>query len=128
MNRREATVLAGVGANATGRETVDGLRRSGLRSGVVTAGDGPVLGFDEAGAFSILPPAPRKVADVTGAGDALAGATIAALLRGLPLRQALREGVAAATLAIESADAVPAFTTATFSEALALVPDAQEMA
>jgi sugar/nucleoside kinase (ribokinase family) len=87
-----------------------------------------VLGYDEAGAFSILPPAPRKIPDVTGAGDALAGATIAALLRGLPLRQALREGVAAATLAIESADAVPAFTTAAFNEALALVPDAQEMA
>ncbi|CAN7479684.1 carbohydrate kinase family protein [Mesorhizobium caraganae] len=128
MNRREAMVLAGVGANATERETVDGLRCGGLRSGVVTAGDGPVLGFDEAGAFLILPPAPRKVADVTGAGDALAGATIAALLRGLALRQALREGVAAATLAIESADAVPAFTAATFAEALALVPDAQEMA
>lgn len=128
MNRREAMVLAGVGANATERETVDGLRCSGLRSGVVTAGDGPVLGFDEAGAFSILPPAPRKVADVTGAGDALAGATIAALLRGLALRQALREGVAAATLAIESADAVPTFTAATFAEALALVPGAQEMA
>lgn len=128
MNRREAMVLAGVSTNATERETVDGLRCSGLRSGVVTAGDGPVLGFDEAGAFSILPPAPRKIADVTGAGDALAGATIAALLRGLPLRRALREGVAAATLAIESADAVPAFTAETFAEALALVPDAQEMA
>ncbi|ESZ03038.1 carbohydrate kinase family protein [Mesorhizobium sp. M1060] len=128
MNRREAMVLAGVDAIATERETVDGLRCSGLTSGVVTAGDGPVLGFDEAGAFSILPPAPRKVADVTGAGDALAGATIAALLRGLALRQALREGVAAATLAIESSDAVPAFTATTFTEALALVPDAQEMA
>ncbi len=75
---------------------------SGLKSGVVTAGEGPVLGFDDAGAFSILPPPPRKVADVTGAGDALAGATVAALLRGLPLRAALREGVAAATLAVES--------------------------
>ncbi|MGX9143855.1 carbohydrate kinase family protein [Mesorhizobium sp. 128a] len=128
MNRREAVVLAGVNADATEREIVDGLRCSGLRSGVVTAGDGPVLGFDEAGAFSILPPTPRKVADVTGAGDALAGASIAALLRGLALRQALREGVAAATLAIESADAVPAFTTATFAEVLALVPDAREMA
>ncbi|MGX5841303.1 carbohydrate kinase family protein [Mesorhizobium sp. ArgA1] len=128
MNRREAVVLAGVSAKAKEREIVDGLRCSGLRSGVVTAGDGPVLGFDEAGAFSILPPTPRKVADVTGAGDALAGASIAALLRGLALRQALREGVAAATLAIESADAVPAFTAATFAEALALVPDAREMA
>jgi pseudouridine kinase len=128
MNRREAIVLAGVNANATEREIVDGLRCSGLTSGVVTAGDGPVLGFDEADTFSILPPQPRKVADVTGAGDALAGATVAALLGGQKLRAALREGVAAATLAIESADAVPAFTAATFIEALALVPNAQEMA
>ncbi|MGX5831457.1 carbohydrate kinase family protein [Mesorhizobium sp. 43Arga] len=128
MNRREAVVLAGVNANAAERNVVDGLRCSGLASGVVTAGSAPVLGFDEAGAFSILPPAPRKVADVTGAGDALAGATVAALLRGLPLRQALREGVAAATLAIESADAIPNFTAASFAEALALVPEAREVA
>lgn len=128
MNRREAVVLAGVNANATERDVVDGLRCSGLASGVVTAGGAPVLGFDETGAFSILPPAPRKIADVTGAGDALAGATIAALLRGLPLRQALRDGVAAATLAIESANAIPDFTAATFAEALALVPDAGEVA
>ncbi|MBZ9718085.1 carbohydrate kinase family protein [Mesorhizobium sp. AD1-1] len=128
MNRREAMALAGVAANATEREVVDGLRCSGLVSGVVTAGGGPMLGFDEAGAFSILPPPPRKVADVTGAGDALAGATVAALLRGLPLRAALREGIAGATLAIESAAAVPEFTAASFAEALALVPDAREMA
>ncbi|QPC93441.1 carbohydrate kinase family protein [Mesorhizobium sp. INR15] len=127
MNRREAMVLAGVNEKATEREIVDGLRCSGLKSGVVTAGDGPLLGFDEAGAFTILPPAPRRVADVTGAGDALAGATVAALLRGVPLRAALREGVGAATLAIESADAVPDFSAATFTEALALVPHADEM-
>lgn len=128
MNRREAMVLAGVAANATEREVVDGLRCSGLVSGVVTAGGGPMLGFDEAGAFSILPPPPRKVTDVTGAGDALAGATVAALLRGLPLRAALREGIAGATLAIESANAVPEFTAASFAEALTLVPDAREVA
>ena len=128
MNRREAVVLAGVNANAAERDVIDGLRCSGLASGVVTAGSAPVLGFDDTGAFTILPPAPRRVADVTGAGDALAGATIAALLRGLPLRQALREGVAAATLAIESADAVPDFTAAAFADALALVPEAREVA
>ncbi|TPK72647.1 carbohydrate kinase family protein [Mesorhizobium sp. B2-4-17] len=128
MNRREAVVLAGVNSSASEREMIDGLRCNGLASGVVTAGSAPVLGFDEAGAFSILPPAPRKVADVTGAGDALAGATVAALLRGLPLRRALREGVAAATLAIESTNAVPEFTAASFAEALALVPDAREVA
>lgn len=128
MNRREAIALAGANTDATERGLVDGLRRVGLKNGVVTAGGGRVLGFDESGLFTIVPPAPRRIADVTGAGDALAGATVAALLRGLPLREALREGVAAATLAIESADAVPAFTAASFAEALALVPDAQEVA
>ncbi len=109
MNRREAVALAGVDADASEQGLVDGLRRAGLRSGVVTAGGAPVLGFDGDGLFAIAPPAPRQIADVTGAGDALAGATIAALLRGLSLRAALREGVAAATLAIESSDAVPGF-------------------
>ncbi|TIS87641.1 carbohydrate kinase family protein [Mesorhizobium sp.] len=127
MNRREAIALAGVGADTAGQDLVDGLRRAGLKGGVVTAGDGPVLGFDEDGLFSIVPPAPKIIADVTGAGDALAGATVAALLRGLNLRAALREGVAAATLAIESTDAVPNFDATSFSEVLALVPDAQEV-
>ncbi|MER9296175.1 carbohydrate kinase family protein [Mesorhizobium sp. M0621] len=128
MNRREAIALADLDAAASPQDIVAGLKRAGLKSGVVTAGGSAMLGYDDAGAFSILPPLPRKVADVTGAGDALAGATVAALLRGLPLRVALREGIAAATLAIESADAVPNFTAATFAEALALVPDAQEVA
>jgi pseudouridine kinase len=126
MTRREAVALADAGIGAAEQDIVDGLRRAGLKSAVVTAGDDPVLGFDEAGAFSILPPTPGKVVD--GAGDALAGATVAALLRGLTLRAALREGVAAAMLAIESAELAPAFTAAGFAKALALVPEAQELA
>jgi len=125
-NRREAAALAG--ADMSGRDLVDALRRVGLRAGVVTAGSAPVLGFDGSGIFAVDPPAPRRVADVTGAGDALTGATVAALLRGLPLRAALREGAAAAMLAIESAEAVPSFTTASFGQALALVPEAREVA
>ncbi|MBZ9852263.1 carbohydrate kinase family protein [Mesorhizobium sp. CA13] len=128
MNRREAVALAGLDDAASQKIIVDGLRSAGLDSAVVTAGGGPVLGFDRDGSFAVVPPPPRKIVDVTGAGDALAGATVAALLRGMPLRAALREGVAAATLAIESAGAVPDFTTATFTQALALVPDEQEVA
>ncbi|RWO90695.1 carbohydrate kinase family protein [Mesorhizobium sp.] len=124
MNPHDAGALTGADVDADERGIVDGLRRAGLQSGVVTAGDGPVLGFDAAGAFSILPP--KKVAD--GTADALAGATVAALLRGLTLRAALREGVAAAMLAIESAELVPVLTAADFAEALALVPEAQELA
>ncbi|RWM29510.1 carbohydrate kinase family protein [Mesorhizobium sp.] len=126
MNRREAAALAG--ADISGKDLVKELRRGGLTAGVVTAGGAPVLGFDQSGIFAIDPPAPRRVADVTGAGDALTGATVAALLRGLPLRTALREGVAAAMLAIESSEAVPTFTTASFGQALALVPEAREVA
>ncbi|SIT52737.1 Carbohydrate kinase [Mesorhizobium prunaredense] len=124
MDRREAGALTGADVDADDRGIVDGLRRDGLKSGVVTAGEGPVLGFDEAGVFSILPPTSQKPADATGAGDALAGATMAALLRGLTLRAALREGVAAAMLAVESAT----FTSAIFAGALAFVPEARDLA
>ncbi|MER9249677.1 PfkB family carbohydrate kinase [Mesorhizobium sp. M0590] len=124
MNRQEAGVLAGVGIDADDQGIVDGLRRAGLKSGVITAGDEPVLGFDELSAFSISPPPLQKRTDTAGAGDALAGATIAALLRGLTLRAALREGIAAAMLVVESA----AFTSAGFAEALALVPEARDLA
>jgi sugar/nucleoside kinase (ribokinase family) len=61
---------------------------------------------------------------VTGAGDALAGATTVALLRGLPLREALREGMAAAMLAVESPASAPEFSAGDFAAALALVPEA----
>ena len=128
MNRREAVALAGASADATDQGLVDALRRAGLKSAVVTAGGAPVLAFDGDGIFAVAPPAPRRIADVTGAGDALAGATIAALLRGVSLRAALREGVAAAALAIESSDAVPGFTAASFAQMLALVPEAREVA
>ncbi|MES0068095.1 PfkB family carbohydrate kinase [Mesorhizobium sp. M0074] len=124
MNRQEAGVLADVGIDADDQGIVDGLIRAGLKSGVITAGDEPVLGFDELSAFLISPPPLQKRTDTAGAGDALAGATIAALLRGLTLRAALREGIAAAMLVVESA----AFTSAGFAEALALVPEARDLA
>jgi sugar/nucleoside kinase (ribokinase family) len=128
MNRREAGALAGLSGEAGEQDLVDGLRRAGLKSGVVTAGGAPVLGFDGESLFSITPPAPRRIADVTGAGDALTGATVAALLKGLPLRTALREGIAASILAIESPEAVPVFSAASFAQMLALVPEAREVA
>jgi sugar/nucleoside kinase (ribokinase family) len=128
MNRREAATLAGMEREAPIQKLVSGLQKAGLGSGVITSGSETILGFDKKGSFAISPPAARHVADVTGAGDALAGATVAALLKGLDLRQALREGVAAALLAIESPDAVPKFDASSFAEALALVPQAEEVA
>ncbi|GAA2823899.1 sugar/nucleoside kinase (ribokinase family) [Aminobacter aminovorans] len=128
MNRREAAVLADIAADSTPDAIARGLREAGLRRGVVTAGGSSVFAYDAAGLIEITPPAPRWIVDVTGAGDALAGATTVALMRGLPLEHALREGIAAAVLAIESASAVPELAQADFDAALALVPQAREMA
>ena len=86
-----------------------------------------MIGFDRSGVISITPPAPRKIADVTGAGDALAGAMTVALLNGVPFGEALREGMAAALLAVESPTSVPELSKRAFAEALALVPEAVEM-
>lgn len=128
MNRREAAVLAGTAADSTPEALAQGLRAAGLGRGVITAGGSAVFAFDRDGLTVIEPPAPRKVVDVTGAGDALAGTTTVALMRGLRLDAALREGVAAAVLAIECASAVPQLDKKAFDEVLALVPQASEMA
>ncbi|MCC2689988.1 MAG: carbohydrate kinase [Rhizobiaceae bacterium] len=127
MNRREAVALSGAAAEEDVCATVRRLRESGLARGVITAGAAPVVAFDDCGIVSLAPPAPRRLADVTGAGDALAGAAAAALMSGLPLGAAIREGVAAATLAIECRSSVPDFSPADFAEALALVPEPEEI-
>ena len=49
-------------------------------------------------------------------------------LRGAGLAEAVREGMAAAMLALESTAAVPAFTPAEFGAALELVPAAEQVA
>lgn len=127
VNRKEALALA----RHLGLEHVDAvaaLRAAGLRGAVVTDGAGPLVGFDTRGTFAIQPPALDEIADVTGAGDALAGATVAALTRGLPLAEAACEGMAAALLALRSPLAVPTFDDAAFAAALALVPSPSAVA
>jgi sugar/nucleoside kinase (ribokinase family) len=128
LNRREAAALTGREREASMAVFMAGLRLLGLKSGVITDGGNPIFGFDADGSFTLAPTPLPHIADVTGAGDALAGATVAAMLRGLPLRAALREGAAAAALAMGSPLAVPEFTESDFETALALVPAARGMA
>lgn len=127
MNRKEAMTLTGQSGLSEPGELIKRLRATGLRGAVVTDGSGPVIYFDETGAGRIAPPAPRHVADVTGAGDALAGATVAARMTGRPLGDALRDGLAAAMLALESPQAVPPFTKRIFDAALRLVPQPTQL-
>jgi sugar/nucleoside kinase (ribokinase family) len=116
-NRGEAARLAGQPPESGAAVLIDGLRRQGVRRAIVTHGGDPLVGFGTDGVFLIEPPA-AGVRDVTGAGDALAGAAIAAMMRGLPLCEAARHGAAAAALVIGSEEAAPAFTRAAFRRML----------
>jgi len=127
MNHREAAALAGMGGDDPAEAVVDRLQAIGLARGVITQGSRPAIGFDASGVITVTPPAPRKIADVTGAGDALAGAMTVALLNGKPFGEALRDGMAAALLAVESPTSVPELAAKAFAEALALVPDTAQM-
>ncbi|MCR4269529.1 carbohydrate kinase family protein, partial [Nitratireductor sp. ZSWI3] len=122
MNSREARSLAGLGEDASPAMAIYRLQERGLGAGVITAGSSSVLVFSGGGLWEIAPPRVEPVVDVTGAGDALAGATIAALMRGSSLPEAAREGVAAAGLAVASASAAPEFDDTIFTAALARVP------
>ena len=101
MNRREMKALTGQDHDAPG---LDGLADLGFGRAVVTGGAGPVLVQDAGARHEVYPPPLDTVADVTGAGDALAGATIHALLRNpdLALADAVRFGVAAAQMTLRT--------------------------
>ena len=58
-----------------------------------------------------LPALPADVVDTTGAGDALAGGLVAGLAEGLPLADALRLGLATASLCVERYGCQPAMPT-----------------
>lgn len=121
MNTREARTLASLPPAAKPIETARVLAEAGVARGIITSGGSPLIGFDEDGIFTIAPPAPASVADVTGAGDAIAGVTIVHLMAGMSLREAVRRGMAAAKLTVESEPVVATYEDSAFEAALALV-------
>jgi pseudouridine kinase len=127
MNIREATSLAGTGGMEV-HLIPAALKSRGLRRGVITDGAGPVVGFDAAGDFRIDPPEVAEIADATGAGDALAGTAIAAMMRGRGFRDAVREGIAAAILTVRSRGAVTDLSGDRLAKTEALVPPARPVA
>lgn len=93
-NRLEAEAICAVGLNAA-RAAAEALVGRGARRAVVT--DGAQAAAD-AGAHgvAVLRPAPGPVRSVTGAGDALMAAHLAAVLRGARPDEALAAGMTAA--------------------------------
>lgn len=122
MNRREAEALVGPLADDW-RAQAEQLRAAGIERGIVTAGAGAALAFDRHDTFLLPAIEGCSIVDVTGAGDALAAATLAFLQGGLTFTDACRHGVAAASLVVESAEpAPPGLTLDAVRARLALVP------
>ena len=98
LNVREAKALAGI--HSTGEiapaDILARLAQAGLSRAVMTNGPADVWLLDHGAVSSLTPPKTRKIADVTGAGDALAGVTAASLLLGSSFNAAVRAGIAAA--------------------------------
>ena len=100
VNEREAAALAaqhGWPAEAAMFASALAAISPGLAVAVTLGVKGALVHL-EGSALSATPPR-GEVVDTTGAGDAFVGALTAALERGAPMRDALRSGVAAGTLA-----------------------------
>ena len=88
-------------------EAAQALLARGASAAIVTLGPGGLM-FACAQASGHLPAPACSVVDVTGAGDALVAATLAALACGTDLPAAARRGIEAATVTLNSADSVRA--------------------
>lgn len=128
MNETEARALTGA-ENADAEAWPDLLRAAGLSGGVVTRGGRAAVAFDRMSACLAEPPTLPALADVTGAGDALASGFLSARLSGLDLAASLRHGIAAALITLRSPYAAAEEMSANnLREALTLVPAPQMLA
>jgi pseudouridine kinase len=97
LNRYEAATLTQLPTSASAAAHAAALAKLGVQRASVSAGREPAAALDH-GKITLLPPPEITVVDVTGAGDALAGTTIASMLQTQDFLASLRLGHAAAAL------------------------------
>lgn len=102
-NRNEAEILTGVSIDSAedALRASERLLRAGVKQAVVTMGKAGAVWANDGGDGHLLPRDVR-VADVTGAGDALMSGVLYGLLRHESLETACRWGMNAAALTIQS--------------------------
>lgn len=123
LNRNEARALTGLAPGSPDDAIGPALAGTGLARAVVTAGGADLILLEQGRLATLTPPRTSNVRDVTGAGDSLAGVTMARVLQGLDFHQAVRHGIAAASLTIESEAVVAQFGEAELLARLADVPE-----
>ncbi|MCV0397128.1 MAG: carbohydrate kinase family protein [Rhizobiaceae bacterium] len=119
LNRREAAALAA----EAGDGPRGGMADTGADFVVVTDGSREIEAWRGGRCWRLVPPRPEHVADATGAGDALAGAMVAALSRGISFPEALRCGVAAAVMTVAAMEAVAEDDDTVYAAVLDRVPE-----
>ncbi|GAB4441332.1 MAG: ribokinase [Chloroflexi bacterium OHK40] len=109
-NQHELAGLTGATPDTAPEPLAQALCAAGVGHVIVTLGEAGALLVDGASTERF---AARRVAvvDTTAAGDAFVGALSAALASGLPLREAVRQGIAAGSLAVTRAGAQPSLPT-----------------
>lgn len=108
-NASETAALCSLDEPATERESAIGtaqqLVNMGANIAVVTLGERGLAYADSSGG-GYLRAIHTEIVDTSGAGDALSGAVIFGILNDVPIDEAMRLGVAAASLTLESEDTV----------------------
>ena len=127
LNHREAKAILGLDPDTVhdAAKLAEALQARGLLRAVLTNGGQPACLLDGEKLQFITPPKPDSIADVTGAGDALCGVCVAALLNGKPFGDAVADGLTAATATIETDRAAADFSSKLRFKALkaAIRPD-----
>ncbi|MCY4465266.1 MAG: PfkB family carbohydrate kinase [Chloroflexi bacterium] len=108
-NASETAALCSLDEPSTERESAIGtaqrLVNMGATIAVVTLGERGLAYADRSGGGYIRA-LHTEVVDTSGAGDAFSGAAIFGILNGVPIDEAMRLGVAAASLTLQSEDTV----------------------
>jgi pseudouridine kinase len=108
-NAAETAALCGLTQPATDRDSAISAARQlvslGAYIAVVTIGDQGLV-YADGSVAGYIPAINTTVVDSTGAGDALTGAVIFGLLNEVPLDEAMRLGVTAASLTLQTTETV----------------------
>ena len=107
-NRIEAELLSGVKItdDASLRKAAETLLDTGLHRVFISLGSDGVFAADRSGQQVQLPPLPGAMVNTTGCGDAFMAAITWAYLQGTDLTDAVRAGLAASVIAMESAETI----------------------